>query len=279
MEGVARKHTVCGRGMGSMTLWEWFGLFALGLVTAGLFVWHQERKKRSHWQETSDASRGRSRSKPMQTFLPIERVEPDGTIALRDGGLRRILRVGNVNPYALSGHEAESIRANFQTMLSTLREPFQFVVRGRRMDLTDYFATLDATVEETARKWEDDRLLEYGRQLHRHLESRGEKQRTLRENLWVTTAHRSFFPGHGGEEEARHTVQQETETVFAGLLRCRVHPVVLGAEEAIEAQQQFLDRDKVHARARDAVRLDSLRGYFFGKEEMTIGKTEGSSGR
>ncbi|WP_258111248.1 hypothetical protein [Alicyclobacillus sp. SP_1] len=240
----------------------WLLVFAASLALAGLVVWRQEKRKARTLEEPR--AKVRRKTKPVQQLLPIDHVRADGTLVLADGGMRKVLRVGNLNPYALSAAEAEGIRARFQTLLSTLREPFQIIVRGRRMDLSEYYTYFDALVEATAQKWENDRLLQYGRDLHRHLEERGEQQRTLRENLWVTSAHANWLSK--SDEEVHQAVQHETETAFAGLMQCRVHPTLLGAEEAIEAQQQFLNRDKVHARARDAVRYDSLRGYYIGKE-------------
>ena len=207
------------------------------------------------------------RVKPLQEFLPIERVEPTGELVLTNDAYRRLIAVGNVNPFALSEREARSIRDHFRSMFGKFRQPVQFIVRGRRMDLTDYRAYFSETYKTTAEKWENDRLLEYGRHVEAHLVDQGNRQRTIRENLFVTTADAGLL-GERDLDELRRTLHQETDNVFSGLSSCRVSPQLMSAEETIESFQFFWNRDRVHARARDAVAYESLREYLVGDEEL-----------
>lgn len=207
------------------------------------------------------------KTKPIQEFLPVDRVEPNGELVLSFGGFRRLINIGNVNPFALSDAEARSIRDHFKTMFSMFKQPIQFIVRGRRMDLTDYRSFFSDTYKKTADKWENDRLLEYGRHIEAHLVDQGNRQRTIRENLFVTEADGGVF-GPGDVEELRRVLYQETDTALSSLSRCRVTPQLMSSEEEIEALQIFWNRDRLHARARDAVEEGSVREYYVGDEEV-----------
>lgn len=217
--------------------------------------------------ETSAKNKKAQKSKPIQEFLPIERVEPNGELVLTSGGFRRHIKVGNVNPFALSDAEARSIRDHFKTMFSMFKQPVQFIVRGRRMDLTDYRLYFSNAYKKTAEKWENDRLLEYGRHVETHLIEQGNRQRTIRENLFVTTADGGLF-GETDTEELRRVLYQETDVALSSLSSCRVTPQLMSAEEEIEAFQIFWNRDRLHARARDAVEQGSIREYYVGEEEL-----------
>ena len=236
-----------------------------------MVIWQiKAAKKVPPTESSSQATKGKGKTRPMQEFLPVDKVQGDGTIVLKRNLYRRILRVGNVNPYALSQQDGETIRENFRTMLSVMRRPFQFIVRGRRMDLTDYRTYFQDAYQKAAEKWESNRILEYGRHVEAHLVEMGSKQRTIRENLWVTTSDMSLIGSHD-EDEVKRALQQETETTLAGLSRCKVSVDALGPSESIESLQIFLNRDRIHARARDAVETDSLRGYLMGDVSEEVG--------
>ena len=227
-------------------------------------------KKKPSSEGASQATKSKGKIRPIQEFLPVDKVQGDGTIVLKRNQYRRILRVGNVNPYALSQQDGETIRENFRAMLSVMRRPFQFIVRGRRMDLTDYRTYFHYSYQKAAEKWESNRILEYGRHVEAHLVEMGSKQRTIRENLWVTTSDMSLIGSHD-EDEVKRALDQETETALSGLSRCKVSVDALGPEESIESLQIFLNRDRIHARARDAVATDGLRGYLMGDVSEEVG--------
>ena len=208
--------------------------------------------------------------KPIQEFLPINRVESTGELVLTNDAYRRLIQVGNVNPFALSEAEARSIRDHFRTMFGMFRQPIQFIVRGRRQDLTDYRQYFSSTYKGTAQKWENDRLLEYGRHVEAHLVDQGNRQRTIRENLFITTSDAGLL-GERDLDELRRTLHQETDNALAGLASCRVTPQLMSAEETIESFQFFWNRDRLHARARDAVAYESLREYLVGENEVKWG--------
>ena len=231
-----------------------------------------KKSKRRRLAQTGDSSTPKkktkeSKAKPIQEFLPIERVEPTGELILTHDAHRQLIKVGNVNPFALSDAEARAIRDHFRTMFSMFRQPIQFIVRGRRMDLTDYRQYFSETYKNTAQKWESDRLLEYGRHVEAHLVEQGNRQRTIRENLFVTTADSGLL-GERDLDGLQRTLHQETDNALSGLSSCRVTPQLMSSEETIESLQFFWNRDRLHARARDAAAYESLREYLVGEDEV-----------
>lgn len=248
----------------------------VGFFGAGVFVVINEVKKSKRKQElrsegvastSSSQDKGKAKRKPIQEFLPISKIEPNGDLLLTNDGYRRLIQVGNVNPFALSNSEARSIRDHFRTMFGMFHQPVQFIVRGRRQDLTDYRQYFSTTYAKTAEKWENDRLLEYGRHVEAHLVELGQRQRTIRENLFVTGADGGLL-GDRDVDEIRRTLHQETDVAINGLASCRVNPQLMSSEETIESFQVFWNRERVHARARDAVAYESLREYLVGGEEV-----------
>ncbi|MCF8567035.1 hypothetical protein LLE49_20140 [Alicyclobacillus tolerans] len=227
----------------------------------------RRRREQTGAEPAPKKNKKETKVRPIQEFLPIDQVESTGELVLTNDAYRRLIQVGNVNPYALSDAEGRSIREHFRNMLEMFRQPIQFIVRGRRMDLTDYRQYFSQTYQATAEKWESDRLLEYGRHVEAHLVEQGNRQRTIRENLFVTTADAGLL-GERDVGELRRTLHQETDNALSGLTHCRVTPKLMSAEETIESFQFFWNRDRLHARARDAVTHDSLREYLVGEDEV-----------
>ena len=253
-----------------MTHWIWLGggiVFVLVIVTTGITEMNKSKRGVSEKKTVKDAKSKKER--PIQEFLPVERAEPTGELELRGGSFRRLIRVGNINPYALSEAETRSVRDHFQNMFGMFRNGIQFVVRGRRMDLTDYRQDFQRTYTETAEKWGSDRLLEYGRHLEAHLVDQGNKQRTVRENLFICEADAGML-GTKEPDDLLRLLNQEVETALTELGRCRVTPQGMTLEETVESLQFFWNRDRVHARARDAVAYGGLQEYLVGDEEMTL---------
>ena len=251
------------------------GVFGTAAVVGTvIFAITRERKRMNrkmalNKEDTGNvkAAKSDSKIKPIQEFLPIDHIDATGELVLTNDGHRRLIQVGNVNPFALSNAEARSIRDHFRTMFGMFHQPLQFIVRGRRQDLTDYRQYMSTTYRKTAEKWANDRILEYGRHVEAHLVEQGQQQRTIRENLFITTADSGLL-GERDIDELKRTLRQETEVALNGLSSCRVNPQLMTSEETIEAFQVFWNRDRVHARARDAVAYGSLREYLVGEDEV-----------
>ena len=86
-------------------------------------------------------------AKATQEFVPIKEVR-EGTIVLKDGGLRAILAVSSVNLSLKSSDEQVATINQFQSFLNSLDFPIQIVVQSRKLDIRPYLLTLEAKMKE-----------------------------------------------------------------------------------------------------------------------------------
>ena len=86
-------------------------------------------------------------AKATQEFVPIKEVR-EGTIVLKDGGLRGIVAVSSVNLALKSSDEQIATINQFQSFLNSVDFPIQIVVQSRRLDIRPYLLTLEARMKE-----------------------------------------------------------------------------------------------------------------------------------
>ena len=86
-------------------------------------------------------------AKATQEFVPIKEVR-EGTIVLKDGGLRAIIAVSSVNLSLKSADEQVATIQSFQSFLNSLDFPIQIVVQSRRLDVRPYLLTLEEKMKE-----------------------------------------------------------------------------------------------------------------------------------
>lgn len=86
-------------------------------------------------------------AKATQEFVPIKEVR-EGTIVLKDGGLRAIVAVSSVNLSLKSAEEQVATIQAFQSFLNSLDFPVQIVIQSRRLDVRPYLLTLEAKMKE-----------------------------------------------------------------------------------------------------------------------------------
>ncbi len=82
-----------------------------------------------------------------QEFVPIKEVR-EGTIVLKDGGLRAVLAVSSVNLSLKSSQEQIATINQFQSFLNSVEFPVQIVVQSRRLDIRPYLLTLEEKMKE-----------------------------------------------------------------------------------------------------------------------------------
>ena len=70
-------------------------------------------------------------------MLPISEIR-DGTIILKDGGLRGILKVEGLNLDLKNADEQAIVLEQYKRFLNGLDFPIQILVRNTYLDLTDY---------------------------------------------------------------------------------------------------------------------------------------------
>ncbi len=86
-------------------------------------------------------------AKPTQDFVPIKEIR-NGTVVLKDGGLRAIVAVSSVNLALKSNDEQIATINQFQSFLNSLNFPVQIVVQSRRLDIRPYLLTLEQRLKE-----------------------------------------------------------------------------------------------------------------------------------
>ncbi len=88
-----------------------------------------------------------------QQFVDITDIK-DGSIFLKNGGLRRVLIVSGINFDLKSEEEKNLILHSFQNFLNTLEFSIQFAVHSRKMNIDNYLEKLKERQEK-----EDNELL------------------------------------------------------------------------------------------------------------------------
>jgi len=76
-----------------------------------------------------------------QQYLGIEEIH-NGTVIMKNGGMRMVLMVSAINFSLKSEAEQNSIIYSFQNFLNGLGFPIQIVMQSRRLDLSSYLAKL-----------------------------------------------------------------------------------------------------------------------------------------
>ena len=82
-----------------------------------------------------------------QEFVPIKEVR-EGTVVLKDGGLRAIVAVSSVNLALKSGDEQVATIQQFQSFLNSIDFPIQIVVQSRRLDIRPYLIMLEEKMKD-----------------------------------------------------------------------------------------------------------------------------------
>lgn len=76
-----------------------------------------------------------------QKFLTIAEIR-DGTLVLKSGGIRSIMKVSSVNFNLKSAEEQNALIYAYQGFLNTLDFPVQIVIRSRKLDIDVYVEKL-----------------------------------------------------------------------------------------------------------------------------------------
>ncbi|ACV59977.1 MULTISPECIES: hypothetical protein [Alicyclobacillus] len=188
----------------------------------------------------------------LQEFLPIEGFHESGAVIV-NGRFRRLIRVGDLNLYAMSMDEIVAVRERFKAMLMRLDNPFQISVQARRANYTDFVAYAESTIDESVKVYDNPAFTAYAEDLKTYLREEAMKPRTDRENLIVI----GVLPKVGGEDEKLQLerLAREQSFVESGLSAMGLPYEVLEPVQVVEAVQNFWNRERaVSQRYRDAVR-------------------------
>lgn len=182
-----------------------------------------------------------------QSFVPVQEVR-NGTIILKDGGLRSILMASSVN-FALKGEdEQNAIVGAFQTFLNTLDFSVQILVHSRELDIRPYLALLNSKSEQQ----DSDLMRLQLREYTRFVEQFVEQTSVMRKHFYVVVPYQNVssadvtnaIPFFGGKKQSAEAdqrfaeqvqqLQQRTAVVSQGLAAAGVRTTQLDTEAILE---------------------------------------------
>ncbi|MBL1434145.1 hypothetical protein COB87_001040 [Candidatus Wolfebacteria bacterium] len=183
-----------------------------------------------------------------QSFVPVQEVR-NGTLILKDGGLRSILMASSVN-FALKGEdEQNAIIGAFQTFLNTLDFSVQILVHSRELDIRPYLKLLESKSEQQ----ESDLMKLQLREYTRFVEQFVDQTSVMRKHFYVIVPYQSVsaasaissipFFGKGGKKspeadqrfnEQVQQLSQRTAVVAQGLAASGVRTTQLDTEAVLE---------------------------------------------
>lgn len=183
-----------------------------------------------------------------QSFVPVQEVR-NGTIILKDGGLRSILMASSVNFALKSEDEQNAIVGAFQTFLNTLDFPVQILVHSRELDIRPYLTLLESKSELQNSDLMRLQLREY----IRFVEQFVDQTSVMRKHFYVVVPYQSVsaadvtssipFFGKGKKKDAAaeqrfaeqvQQLQQRTAVVSQGLAASGVRTTQLDTEAILE---------------------------------------------
>lgn len=83
-----------------------------------------------------------TKAQSTQRYLDIAEVR-DGTIVLRDGGVRAVLMVSSINFALKSQEEQEAIVYGYQAFLNSIDFPMQMIIQSRILNIRPYLQMLE----------------------------------------------------------------------------------------------------------------------------------------
>ncbi len=190
-------------------------------------------------------------SNATQEFVPIKEVR-DGTIVLKDGGMRAILLCSSLNFSLKSEDERNAILLQFQDFLNSLDFSVEILVQSRKLDIRPYLALL----EEQEGKQTNNLLKIQVREYIQFIKKFTEDANIMTKHFFIVVPYSSAMlsagaaggfvsklglgggeskkSGGGSFEESRSQLEERLSVVEQGLVRTGIRVVRLGTEEVIE---------------------------------------------
>ncbi len=187
-----------------------------------------------------------------QEFVPIKEVR-DGTILLKDGGMRAILMCSSVNFSLKSSDEKNAILMQFQDFLNSLDFSIEILVQSRKLDIRPYIALL----EEQEKHQENNLMKIQVREYIQFIRSFTESTNIMTKHFFIVVPYSpAIISSQGGSgilsalklssksdsaktrdagfEEDRSQLEERLSIVEQGLVRTGIRVARLGTEEVIE---------------------------------------------
>lgn len=186
-----------------------------------------------------------------QEFVPIKEVR-NGTVILKDGGMRSILLCSSLNFSLKSEDERNAILLQFQDFLNSLDFSIEIIIQSRKLDIRPYIALL-----ETQEKNQTNSLMKIQvREYIEFIRNFTENTNIMTKNFFIVVPYNPailssketrglvsrFWPGANRErataesnfDESRSQLEERLSVVEQGLIRSGIRVARLGTEEVIE---------------------------------------------
>ena len=186
-----------------------------------------------------------------ETMLPISEIR-DGTIILKDGGLRGILKVEGLNLDLKNADEQAIVLEQYKRFLNGLDFPIQILVRNTYLDLTDYLWYVRKNIE-----WiENMALKNQGQNYLSFLESIDNRQ-----GLIYVKEFYIIIPFYASENETKQVNKSRREK-FLNILNAKdsIELIVDKYRSFLKNQQQFQTRINLI--------IDGLQGLNIQSEQL-----------
>lgn len=187
--------------------------------------------------------------KSTQDFLPISEIR-DGTVVLKNGGLRMVLIASSLNFSLKSEDEQVAILMQYQSFLNSLDFPLQIFMQSRKLDIRPYITVLEDRMKEQT----NDLLKIQTKEYMDFIKSFSESTNIMSKTFFIVVPYDPpIFAVKGGFlnkilpvnnkksndqsnnfDEYRNQLEQRVSVVEQGLSRVGIRIVPLGTEELVE---------------------------------------------
>lgn len=197
-------------------------------------------------------NQGKQRSaNSFQRYLDISEIK-DGTVILKNHGLRAVLMVSSINFALKSQEEQDAIIYHFQGFLNSIDFSIQIVVSSRKLNIEDYYKTLEIREKEQSNELLKIQIGEYRNFIKELIEMSNIVNKTFyivvpySSSEELAQVGKSFLSGLGGSNKPassflsedfikdRNQLMQRVQHVASGLSGVGVKMTTLNTQELIE---------------------------------------------
>ena len=184
-------------------------------------------------------------SQPSQQLIDVDTFR-DGTVILKNGGLRSVVMVRGINVFLKTEEEQNATIDAFQEFLNSLDFPVQIIIHSRRLNIVGYLEKVAARRDEETTDLLKTQLDEYIAFIRDLVTT----STIMSKRFYVVVSYESglsggtktgFFGGTKNTEELnqdfatkKYQLDQRTDVVKGGLTRTGVNVARLGTEELVE---------------------------------------------
>ncbi|MDE1970746.1 MAG: hypothetical protein KGI50_04210 [Patescibacteria group bacterium] len=209
-------------------------------------------------------------SQPTQRIIDIETIR-DGTVILKNGGLRAVVMVRGINVYLKTENEQNSIISAFQEFLNGLDFPIEIIIHSRRLNILGYLEKINARKEQETNdllRTQIDEYLAYIRDLT-------SSSTIMSKRFYVVVSYDMIaLPARKGGlfprasqntsalptdfETQKYQLDQRTDVIIGGLQRTGVNAARLGTEELVELFYNLYNPQEIEKGGTDIAKRLSL---------------------